>query len=90
MAHAQCETCGNIYEKAFHVSLDGQTHVFDCFECAIEALAPRCTHCHLRVIGHGVESGGSDLLLPANWGGGGGGGADARAARHAGLGRVST
>ena len=22
MAHAQCETCGNTYEKAFHVSLD--------------------------------------------------------------------
>ena len=59
MAHAQCETCGNIYEKAFHVSLDGQTHVFDCFECAIEALAPRCTHCHLRVIGHGVEKRGA-------------------------------
>ena len=47
MAHAQCETCGNTYEKAFHVSLDGQTHVFDSFECAIEALAPRCTHCQL-------------------------------------------
>ena len=59
MAHAQCETCGNTYEKAFHVSLDGQTHVFDCFECAIEALAPRCTHCHCRVIGHGVERRGS-------------------------------
>ncbi|HXU01087.1 MAG TPA: hypothetical protein VN903_08850 [Polyangia bacterium] len=58
MAHAQCETCGNIYDKAFHVSLDGQTHVFDSFECAIEALAPRCTHCHCRVIGHGVERAG--------------------------------
>ena len=58
MAHAQCETCGNIYEKSFHVSLDGQTHVFDSFECAIEALAPRCAHCHLRVIGHGVEQDG--------------------------------
>jgi len=55
MAHAQCETCGNTYEKAFHVSLDGQTHVFDSFECAIEALAPRCAHCHCRVIGHGTE-----------------------------------
>ena len=55
MAHAQCETCGNTYAKAFHVSLDGQTHVFDSFECAIEALAPRCTHCGCRVIGHGVE-----------------------------------
>jgi hypothetical protein len=59
MAHAQCETCGNVYDKAFHVSLDGQTHVFDSFECAIEALAPRCTHCHCRVIGHGVEANGS-------------------------------
>ena len=59
MAHAQCETCGNTYEKAFHVSLDGQTHVFDSFECAIEALAPRCAHCHCRVIGHGVERRGS-------------------------------
>jgi hypothetical protein len=56
MAHAQCETCGNTYEKAFHVSLDGQTHVFDSFECAIEALAPRCSHCRCRVIGHGIES----------------------------------
>ena len=56
MAHAQCESCGNKYDKAFHVSLDGQTHVFDCFECAIEALAPRCAHCHTRVIGHGLES----------------------------------
>jgi len=55
MAHGQCETCGNQYDKAFHVSLDGQTHVFDSFECAIEALAPRCTHCNCRVIGHGVE-----------------------------------
>jgi len=59
MAHAQCETCGNVYDKAFHVSLDGQTHVFDCFECAIEALAPRCTHCSCHVIGHGVESRGA-------------------------------
>ena len=55
MAHGQCETCGNQYDKAFHVSLDGQTHVFDSFECAIEALAPRCAHCNCRVIGHGVE-----------------------------------
>jgi hypothetical protein len=30
--------------------------VFDCFECAIEALAPRCAHCRCHVIGHGIES----------------------------------
>ena len=40
------------------MSLDGQTHVFDSFECAIEALAPRCAHCKCRVIGHGVEQDG--------------------------------
>ena len=65
MAHGQCETCGNQYDKAFHVSLDGQTHVFDSFECAIEALAPRCTHCNCRVIGHGVEVKEQHLLLQA-------------------------
>ena len=58
MAHAQCESCGNKYDKAFHVSLDGQTHVFDCFECAIHALAPICEHCAVRIVGHGLEKDG--------------------------------
>jgi Rieske Fe-S protein len=55
MPQAQCETCGNQYDKAFQVVMANETHVFDSFECAIEALAPRCTHCGCRVIGHGVE-----------------------------------
>ena len=50
----RCEVCGNEYDKAFQV-LDGTTHSFDCFECAIHALAPHCEHCGCRVIGHGVE-----------------------------------
>jgi len=33
-------------------------HVFDSFECAIHALAPRCEHCGCAVIGHGHESDG--------------------------------
>ena len=54
--HASCETCGNTYDKAFTVlEHDGTRHVFDCFECAIEAVAPRCAHCGCRVIGHGRE-----------------------------------
>jgi Rieske Fe-S protein len=53
-----CETCGNTYDKAFQVVLAGRTHVFDCFECAIQALAPSCGHCGCRVIGHGVEENG--------------------------------
>jgi len=28
---------------------------FDSFECAIHAMAPTCSHCGCRVIGHGVE-----------------------------------
>ena len=52
---ARCETCGNDYYKAFEVVIDGQHHTFDSFECAIEALAPRCQHCNCRIIGHGVE-----------------------------------
>jgi hypothetical protein len=52
---ARCEVCGNDYDKAFQV-LDGNTHTFDSFECAIQALAPTCEHCRCRVIGHGVEA----------------------------------
>lgn len=50
-----CEVCGNEYDKAFDVLLDGRRYTFDCFECAIDALAPYCAHCGCRVIGHGVE-----------------------------------
>jgi hypothetical protein len=53
-----CETCGNDYDKTFEVTKDGETHVFDSFECAIQALAPTCKHCQCRVIGHGVETDG--------------------------------
>ena len=54
-----CEVCGNEYDKAFEVHFDGGAHVFDCFECAIQALAPRCANCGCRIIGHGVEAGGT-------------------------------
>lgn len=53
-----CEVCGNDYDKTFSVQMDGSSHEFDCFECAIHALAPICPHCQMRVIGHGVEAGG--------------------------------
>jgi hypothetical protein len=55
----RCETCGNEYDKAFDVVVDGEAHTFDSFECAIQALAPRCAHCETRIIGHGLEEGGS-------------------------------
>ncbi len=55
----KCETCGNEYDKAFTVTVGGSTHTFDCFECAIHALAPQCAHCGCRIIGHGVEKEGT-------------------------------
>jgi hypothetical protein len=44
---ARCETCGNDYDKAFQLTMDGTTHTFDSFECAIHAL------------GHGLEKEGT-------------------------------
>src|SRR5262245_65005352 len=52
---ARCETCGNDYDKAFQVSMNGSTHTFDSFECAIHALAPKCKTCGIRIMGHGLE-----------------------------------
>lgn len=52
---ATCEVCGNDYDKAFQVMMNGETHVFDSFECAIQALAPTCAHCGVRIVGHGLE-----------------------------------
>ena len=52
-----CEVCGNDYDKAFQVVIGGETHVFDCFECAIHLLAPTCAVCGCRMVGHGVETG---------------------------------
>ena len=56
---AQCEVCGNEYDKAFQVTMaGGDSHTFDSFECAIHALAPTCEYCNVKVIGHGVEADG--------------------------------
>lgn len=53
-----CRTCQNEGPRLFRVEMDGQSYLFDSFECAIEALAPRCAHCACRIIGHVVESAG--------------------------------
>ncbi len=52
----KCETCGNEYANPLQVTVDGKTHIFDCFECAIQGVAPRCAHCSCPIIGHGVET----------------------------------
>ena len=47
---ATCEVCGNEYDKSFELTAAGARHVFDRFECAIQAMAPICEHCKCRVI----------------------------------------
>ncbi len=56
---AKCDVCGNDYDKSFKVTRDGRTQTFDSFECAIQALAPTCSHCGCKILGHGVEQGGT-------------------------------
>ncbi len=56
---AKCDVCGNDYDKTFTVTSAKRTMTFDSFECAIHALAPVCDHCGCKVVGHGVEQGGS-------------------------------
>ena len=53
---ARCESCGNEYDKTFEVTMSGERHVFDSFECAIHSLAPTCARCGCRILGHGVEA----------------------------------
>jgi hypothetical protein len=53
---ATCELCGNEYDKSMEVTIAGESHTFDSFECAIHVLAPHCAHCDCRIVGHGVEA----------------------------------
>lgn len=55
---AECEVCGNAYDKAFEIHAAGAVHVFDSFECAIHRMAPVCNHCGCKVLGHGHEADG--------------------------------
>ena len=52
-----CERCGNDYDKSFDIVMNGESHTFDSFECAVATLAPQCDHCGVRIIGHGLEAG---------------------------------
>ncbi len=54
----QCEVCGNRYERPLEIRVEGESHWFDCFECATHKLAPACTHCGVKILGHGVQADG--------------------------------
>ena len=58
-AMPRCDTCGNEYEHCFEIIVEGRSHLFDSFECAIHILAPVCSHCGCRIIGHGTERAGA-------------------------------
>jgi len=58
-AMSRCETCGNDYDKAFQVVMNGVTHTFHSFECAIQGVAPTCPTCGTHIVGHGVEKDGT-------------------------------
>lgn len=51
----KCDNCGNAYDKMFKVVMFNVEHHFDCFECAINKLAPLCNSCGTKIIGHGLE-----------------------------------
>lgn len=56
---ATCQQCGNTYDKTFTITdFQGNQYIFDCFECAIQGMAPACSHCGTRIIGHGLEADG--------------------------------
>lgn len=56
---ARCEQCGNDYDKSFDVVMNGESHTFDSFECAMQVLAPNCATCGVRIVGHGLEDDGT-------------------------------
>ena len=56
---ARCDVCGNDFDRAFEIHVEGRVQTFDSFECAIHAVAPSCDHCGCRILGHGVQSDGS-------------------------------
>lgn len=55
---SKCFRCDNEYDKCFQIIKNNQTYVYDCFECAISHLAPKCERCDCPIIGHGLEDSG--------------------------------
>ncbi len=54
----RCVVCGNDYDKTFEVRQAGRSYTFDSIECAAQKMAPTCSHCSCRILGHGLEQDG--------------------------------
>lgn len=48
----KCEVCDGVYENNFTIIIGEKNHEFDCLECAIKVLAPRCSRCGSQILGH--------------------------------------
>lgn len=59
LGSASCEVCGNNRGQCFEIRLGGESHIFDSFECAMDALTPKCAYCGSTFVGHGVQLGGT-------------------------------
>lgn len=51
----KCDHCGKPHQEFLKVVMAEKTYTFDCFDCAIQTLAPICPQCHCRIIGVGYE-----------------------------------
>jgi hypothetical protein len=54
---AICDVFGNDYDNAFTVrTAAGEELTFDSIQCAAHRIAPTCSHCGCRILGHGVQA----------------------------------
>jgi len=59
-----CEHCGGRDGDLMEIRFQGRTRTFDCFKCAIHAMAPLCCDCGSPVIGHGIQAEGRMFCSP--------------------------
>lgn len=50
-----CEVCGHEMSKLIMISWNGQKKSVDSFECAVQALAPRCDYCQQPVMNSSIQ-----------------------------------
>lgn len=53
-----CEFCGNHIKDSLKIVAHNREHEFDCFQCAIQSLAPTCASCSCRIIGQSIDENG--------------------------------
>jgi phage terminase large subunit GpA-like protein len=52
---SRCEVCGKEFTKPVTVEWNGEQKTVDSFECAVQALAPRCEHCGQPVMNQSIQ-----------------------------------